>query len=138
MTYRVAVTTTDGENVNLHFGQARKFTIVEVNQKTGEYSLTETRIFEAGEHTAHASAPGFSESCGCANASAVEGLVELISDCDYLLTTRIGNKPHRVLLRNGVATLETDVPISLAIEKLTTYLNKQAARRGSDDNAVLS
>ncbi len=42
--YRVAVATSDGENVNVHFGHAAAFDVYEVDEESGKFEKVEVRL----------------------------------------------------------------------------------------------
>ena len=126
MEYKIAVTTSAGETVDLHFGQADNFSIYTVDSESGKYTLLEKRVIdEAGfSHDK----PENSGGSAC-NEAKWEYIVKLLSDCIYLLTVKIGNRPHSILLRNGISALETPYPLEFAVNKLNDYKQQQQRKR---------
>jgi len=119
MKYNIAVTTSAGDTVDLHFGQADSFSIYTVDPESGEYALSEKRVVDESDFCGIRQ----SENSGCSacNDARWEYIAKLISDCNYLLTVKIGNQPHRTLLRYGISALETPYPLAYAVKKLNEY-----------------
>ena len=84
MSFRAAVTTSDGAHVDLHFGQATRFFIIDV-EEDGSYTPVEWRDAPERHRDAEGCHGWFDE------------VAKLIPDVDYVLTARIGPKPHRSL-----------------------------------------
>jgi len=124
MEYKIAVTTSTGDIVDLHFGQADSFSIYNVDSESGKYNLLEKRIIE---ETSSCGGNQQSEIYGCSSCSDAkwEYAAKLLSDCTYLLTGKIGNRPHSVLLSYGISALETPYPLEYAFNKLNEYKQKQ-------------
>jgi len=89
---RIAVTTTDGEKVNQHFGKATSFNIYD--SKDGELKMVDLRQVESY--------------CECENGEPVNPehefsqdrftrVKEVIKDCEKLYTVQIGEKPKEQL-----------------------------------------
>jgi predicted Fe-Mo cluster-binding NifX family protein len=128
--YTIAVTTSAGEIVDLHFGQADSFSIYTIDIESGKYTFSEKRIItktDFSECEVSLPNPGYR----VCNGTRAEFIGELLSDCVYLLTAKIGEHPHRTLLRKGISALETPYPLEHAIEKLNNYHRKTAkGKRG--------
>jgi predicted Fe-Mo cluster-binding NifX family protein len=119
MEYKIAVTTTSGGAVDLHFGQAGYFSIYTVDSESGKYTFLEKRtIEEAGFPDDNQ--PQSNHGCSC-NGARVEYIAGLLSGCTYLLTGKIGNRPHSILLSYGISALETPYPLEYAVKKLNDY-----------------
>jgi hypothetical protein len=130
MEYKIAVTTSDHGRaagtaagaadgaIDLKFGQAGCFSIYTVDSGSGEYTLSEKRVID--EATFKDGGPE-NEEYGACNGARVEYIAKLLSDCDYLLTAKIGDRPHRDLLRYGISALETPYPLGFAVKKLNDY-----------------
>jgi predicted Fe-Mo cluster-binding NifX family protein len=121
MEYKIAVTTSAGGAVDLHFGQADSFSIYTVDSESGKYTLLEKRVIDEA---------CFPSGCSACNEAKWEYIVKILSDCIYLLTVKIGNRPHSILLRNGIDALETPYPLEYAIKKLNDYKQQQQQRKG--------
>ncbi len=115
MTYKIAVGSSDGKNIDLHFGQIESVSVYEVNESDGSYSFLESRkIVREPEKEACESG------CSCGSGFAVK-IGEAVSDCQYFLVAKIGNKPHRLLQENNVNCIEAPFEIEEAVEKLNDY-----------------
>ena len=122
MKYKIAVTTSTGGAVDLHFGQAEDFSIYTVDGESGEYIFSEKRIInEAGIPGGRPPSPG----CSACNGARAEYIAKLLSDCAYLLTGKIGERPHRALLGYGISALEAPYPLEFAVKKLNDYKKRQ-------------
>ncbi len=109
MTYRAAVCTSDGRAVDLHFGETQRFLVVEVDEREGTW--TEVGYREAPPRAGRA---GHDEEW-------LRAMARLLSDVAYVWTSRIGPKPHRVLLAAGISALEVPTDIAGAVKALDAY-----------------
>ncbi len=125
MSYLIAVTTSDGQHVDLHFGHASRFLIIEVVEETGTWidrgfrSLSEEEApsdDETGEGSPQHDLVRF------------ERIASLLEGTSYLLTQRIGPKPHRILLQRGISALETPFELDRSIALLNAYHVKNDIR----------
>ena len=115
MAYKIAIGTSDGKSVNLHFGEIESVSVYEVNESDGSYSfLEERKITRAPEKEECESG------CSCGSNFAVK-VSQTISDCTYFLVAKIGPKPHRLLQENKVNCLEAPFEIEEAVSKLNDY-----------------
>jgi predicted Fe-Mo cluster-binding NifX family protein len=128
MEYRIAITTSTGEDVDIHFGQADCFWVYTVDLESGNYTLSEKRLQSENNFPEEASSPN--SGCKSCNGARVEYISNLLSDCVYLLTAKIGGRPHRALLRKGISALETPFPLRHAIGILNNYYKKLQKRKG--------
>lgn len=126
MGYLVAVTTSDGEHVDLHFGHADRFLIIEVDPETGEWERKGFRILENTRLSKRAEGAGDKHRHDIAR---FEAAASLISDAEYLLTERIGPRPERILLHEGVSALETEGSLNKALGFLNAYRRRYNPRR---------
>lgn len=106
--YRVAVASTDGETVNMHYGKSEIFYIYFVDDEVG-YDFVETRsvtpVCQDGSH----------------NQSAMEQSVKQFSDCKYLVASRIGSGAIQALSAAGITGMELPGSIDEAILKVWKY-----------------
>jgi predicted Fe-Mo cluster-binding NifX family protein len=115
MAYRIAVTSSDGKTIDLHFGRAEFFHILEVSGES--WNILEARPVEKTAETGR----------GC-HGHAVEQVgraVKIIQDCTYLLTAKIGPKPAELLRKHGITALEAPPDLALSVLKLNEYREKQ-------------
>lgn len=93
--YRVAVTSKYNRMVDLHYGHAEEFHIYEINGSN--ISFVETR--KAGKYC---------NGPGCDDGEAIkEAVVKTISDCDAVLTMRIGHDAQKRLSEKGFFIVES-------------------------------
>ncbi|HWQ75316.1 MAG TPA: NifB/NifX family molybdenum-iron cluster-binding protein, partial [Syntrophomonas sp.] len=109
--WRVAVASLDGKVINEHFGRAKEFYIVDINQD-GTYAFIEKRavapLCHSGEHAE----------------TAMETTVNALHDCVAVLVSRIGAAAKRTLERNKIAVFEQPDYIENALSKLAAYFIK--------------
>jgi predicted Fe-Mo cluster-binding NifX family protein len=92
MAHRIAVTTTDRLTVFQHFGHAETFHIVDVDGDV--YSFAEVR------HTEKACREGGHDE------SRFDEILALLSDCEAIVTGKIGPGAAEYLLRHGMRVFE--------------------------------
>lgn len=98
--FKVAVTSsTETGSVDLHFGHARSFLIYEIQGDS--FRLLESRNLETKD-----------------GSSTVAQAAELLSDCRYIITRRVGPHAARELEKAGIVPVEDYRPIDEAIRKL--------------------
>ena len=106
--YRVAVASTDGESVNIHYGKSNLFYIYYVDDETG-YDLVEKRnvtpVCQDGSHVK----------------SAMEESVKQFKDCKYVVASRIGTGAVQALTSSGIISMELPGNIDDAILKVWKY-----------------
>jgi predicted Fe-Mo cluster-binding NifX family protein len=104
---RIAVTSSDGKFIDIHFGKCRAFRIFELNKKTKEFKEIEIRETERlcreGGHTEET----LKKHC------------ILLKDCKYVLTARIGVWIKRELIENGIVPIEFLGEIKEAVNEIT-------------------
>ncbi len=133
MAYKIAVASSDGANVDLHFGEAESLNIYEVLDD-GSFSLLEKR------KTSDSSGESVSESCGqgrkdcqtggCRNSNgsgggcgngAASAKVEGICDVRAVVAARIGFNVTKALEKKAIASFDVECPVQEALEKITKY-----------------
>ncbi|AKG35118.1 NifB/NifX family molybdenum-iron cluster-binding protein [Paenibacillus durus] len=107
---KVAVGSSDGVNVNQHFGRSDRFLIYEVDDE-GFYS--QTGIREIGNP---ASSQGHEQ-------SRLEAVAEALTDCSYVLVSQIGRGATAVLHNVGITALAVEAPIEKALTRLISFLH---------------
>lgn len=107
MSVRIAIATTDGKVVNEHFGRARHFSIVELDENS--HRFLERRealpLCSGGEHSE----------------SAVADAIALLWDCKAVLVAKAGVSVKRALEISGVSVFEIGMDIHEALAKLRKY-----------------
>jgi nitrogen fixation protein NifB len=109
MKFKAAIASSDMKNVDTHFGRCGCFVIAEVDDNDGSYALRETRPVTPP-----------CPSCGTRGEpdDAIERVVTSLSDCEYVITSRIGRWPDSLLFENGIRSLIFSGTISDAMPML--------------------
>jgi predicted Fe-Mo cluster-binding NifX family protein len=123
MSYNIAVTSSNGEQVDLHFGHTDFFYILRIDEEKGAWKILEKKELPAS------SACSGGEGCntGCARSrhenmmARMKTVTELLAGCEYLLTAKIGPKPGDLLRHAGITALESPPDISAAVSQLNKY-----------------
>ena len=150
MGYRIAVATSDGLNIDLHFGSAQQFEIylvegldfhkietraVPVSQ---EQQYTYVRNVEAGCGSGCGSAEGSgcNTGCnsGCGSRNGCSGgekseSVELLSDCRSVVCKKIGRNILKQFERKAISVFDIELPIKEALSKIVSYYYKIDERK---------
>lgn len=129
MAYKIAVATSDGENINETFGPAEKFIIYEVTE--GYYEKSEERFYTEKFDTVKSGCNssekcGKSDGCGsgCGGQGGSSAKVELISDCRAIVCKKIGFHIQKQLERKAISAFDVDCTINEAMEKITSYYSR--------------
>lgn len=140
MFVKIAVATSDGKNVDLHFGKAEKFQIFSL--QNGKFVFLEERKSVKSENSAETSASACaSQNCtsgngcgegggcgggGCGEASGIESPnVALLSDCVAVVASKFGRQIMRQFERKAISVFDIECPLDFALEKLASYYKKQ-------------
>ncbi|MBI5742184.1 MAG: nitrogen fixation protein NifX [Nitrospirae bacterium] len=100
MYMKVAFATTDGINVNEHFGRAGMFVIYEL-MKDG-YKFLETRQFADGRDTEIEETKGM----GQVHDERVQAKVDKLEDCRIIYLTEIGGPSAARLVKKGIMPIK--------------------------------
>lgn len=98
---KVAVASSNGIEINEHFGQTKQFYIVEVDEQ-GEFTLSEQR--ENRQNNAASS--------GCHSSDVV---LQLLNDVEVVLAAQIGPGTERALQRLNIFALTVTGPVEKAL-----------------------
>jgi predicted Fe-Mo cluster-binding NifX family protein len=114
MSWRVAVTSADGLLINLHFGHAEWFYIMDI-ERDGSYTVAEKRAATpwCRNDNHHAD-----------NEGGTSGIANDIQDCMAVLTAMIGGPARKKLELAGIAVFEEPDKIDEAVKKLAAYYVK--------------
>lgn len=116
--YRIAIASSDGINVDTHFGHAFSFIIADVNEETGDVTEIEERdVSPACE----------GHSCGGHQGRNISRIAEILSDVRYVLIARIGPPAAAELASKGIDTFEGTGTIEQKIKDLIGFriLNRE-------------
>ena len=110
--YRIAIASSDGINVDTHFGHAFSFIIADVNERTGE-------VTEVGERDVSPACEG--HSCGGHQGRNMGKIADTLKDVRYVLTARIGPPAAAELGRYGIDVFEGVGSIEQRIRELIGF-----------------
>ena len=143
MSTKVALVSSDGLKIDLHFGQAKEFFIYEL-QKDAFVQIERRELAvnsreatlrqdqgpqreDQGPQDEAFCCPGGGESCGgCGGGSAgpLAPAVELLLDCQAVIAAQIGQNMRRQFERNAISVFDIELQVSEALEKLAAYYSK--------------
>ena len=125
MGIKVAIATSDGLNIDLHFGQAKSFLLYEF--KDGKFELSEKREVPVDDSAVVAIRHCGGSGGGCGGGAASGPLapaVELLLDCRAVVAAQIGQGMRRQLERNAISVFDIEIPVEDALKKLAAYYAK--------------
>lgn len=120
MILRIAFATSDGINIDRHFGASKRFDIYEINTESNVYKRTDIRNVENA----------------CFNHShddkRMQTVVETISDCNYVFAQLSGNMARMVLEKNNIQPVDVDRTIKEVIDNILFGKVKLIDKRYAD------
>ena len=96
---RIAVVSTDGTNVNDHFGMAKRFLIYDCNDKITFVEKRSTETYSVGDPNHPFDPEKFGR------------IAELLKDCTRIYITKIGDTPAAKLREMGIEPVIYEGPI---------------------------
>ena len=131
MGYKIAVATSDGLNVDLHFGATEIFSIYEVEHL--DFAKTESRtVPDFKAEVSQGCKSGCDSGCGDRNGCHGEeksAAVEMLSDCRCIVCTKIGRNILKQFQRRAISTFDVIMPVKEALSKIVSYYNKIDERK---------
>ncbi len=128
MSYKIAIGSSDGINVDLKFGEVKSFLIYEVDE---EATLIENRIVNDEENNLTDIACGSAENingtgCGGAGGGCGAGIskVSLISDCRCVVCKKIGFQAQKQFEKKAISVFDVECTVDEALQKISFYYNK--------------
>lgn len=117
---KVAFATTDGENIDEHFGRAGMFAIYEISE--GGYTFVAKRKFAEGMDKAVMD----TRDMGPLHDSAVQDKVDKLADCKLIYLTEIGGPSAARLVKKGIMPMKMKeiVSIESALGQLLETIKK--------------
>ncbi len=114
--FKIAAASKDGERVDTHFGFATTYRIIKVNtdDKTWTIERVQELNFPGAETTGDTRCWGRDE-------GKVTFTAEALKDCKYLLVSKIGPHPQRILARYNFECLETNMTLEEAVPKIIEF-----------------
>ncbi|MDE6426882.1 MAG: hydrogenase [Ruminococcus sp.] len=128
MSYKIAIASSDSENINETFGSAKSFVIYEVSD--GVCKKSEERICTTEEkvtkNNCNSKVCGNSDECGssCGGYGEPSAKVEIISDCRAVVCKKIGFHIRKQLERKAISAFDVSCTIDEALDKITFYYNR--------------
>lgn len=134
MGYFIAVATSDGNAVDLKFGQADKFYIYRVEDKNivldgireVKGSSEENKVTSCGNGSGSSSCgSGCSgNGQGCGGSAEVIGKVALIEDCRSVVAKKVGFQAQKQFEKKAISVFDVECSVDEALEKITSYYYK--------------
>jgi nitrogen fixation protein NifX len=117
---KVAFATTDGVQVNEHFGRAGMFAVYDVKEQG--YSFVEMRKFAEGRDTAVEETKGMKE----VHDDLVQKKVDSLGDCKIVYLTEIGGPSAARLVKKGMMPVKVKekVTIEESLMRLSETIKK--------------
>ncbi len=110
MKYKIGIASSDGKVVNLHFGRADVFYIVEADSGNMTFRYGESRqtvpVCQGQQHDDHK----------------LYELADRLKDCDYVLVSHIGEGVRAALAKNGTLVFELPGFIEDSVKRLLLYV----------------
>lgn len=131
MGYNIAVASTDGINIDKHFGASDSFFIIRVNDDETYENLGE-RVVDESEHN---NTNCGESSCGGHSDPKIQKKVETISDCRCLLCNKCGPGSEKQLGKKNIATFEINIKLDEALKTIIKYYKKSDAHESLKDIA---
>lgn len=128
MLYKIAVASSDGENINETFGSTERFLIYEIANGTCKKmdeiicAIEET----VTKNNCNSSGCGNADGCGsgCGGQGEASSKVELIADCRAVVCKKIGFPIQKQLERKAISAFDVNCTIEEALNKITSYYNR--------------
>lgn len=133
MSYKIAVASSDGIQVNESFGAAKRFLIYEIEnesyylQEKRENPIENQKSVEK-EAAVPQEKPEEKTGCGCGHGGSCSGIeserVRKIADCRCIVCTKIGFQAQKQLERKAVTAFDVSCSVAEALDKITYYFNQ--------------
>ena len=131
MGYKIAVATSDGLNVDLHFGATEIFSIYEVERL--DFAKTESRtVPDFKVEVSQGCKSGCDSGCGDRNGCHGEeksATVEMLSDCRCIVCSKVGQSILKQFQRRAISVFEITISVKEALSKIVSYYNKIDERK---------
>lgn len=116
MSYRIALASSDGLQIDRHFGHSDGFVIVEVQAEGGFYERERRQAQSPCQHGFH-------------DERAMQAAVKALQDCRYVVAEAIGPGAQKALEQQDILPLEiAGATVAEAVHKIHIYeVNKQRA-----------
>jgi len=121
---KIAIATSDGINVDLHFGKASSLEIYEFID--GNFVKTETRVLPQNDDNTDVKSSGCSGNgggCSCGG-GILSSKAAAVLDCKAVVAAKIGPQVVRRLENKAVSAFDIECTVQDALEKLGKYYRK--------------
>jgi nitrogen fixation protein NifX len=117
---KVAFATTDGNNVNEHFGRAGQFAVYDVSENGQKF--IELRKFSDGMDQSVVD----TKNTGPLHEKAIQTKVDKLADCKLIYLTEIGGPSAARLVQKGIMPMKVKEPIAIenALKQLDEMIKK--------------
>ncbi|MDR2830808.1 MAG: nitrogen fixation protein [Methanobrevibacter sp.] len=103
---KIAVASTDGKEIDLHFGDAKTFFIFDLNFSSPELEeLRGKKDIPVHEHTER-----------------WRSSIDLIFDCKAVLCSKIGKEPHVELRKLGIKVIELNCTVKDGVKECIKHM----------------
>lgn len=103
---KVAVASTNGKNIDLHFADANRFLIFDVENGSSNFlEIREKTDLPLENHTDRW----------------IESL-EILKDCRAVLCKKIGKEPSAELRKSGIRPIQLDIPVEKALRECSSHM----------------
>ncbi|MDR1721711.1 MAG: nitrogen fixation protein [Methanobrevibacter sp.] len=103
---KIAVASTDGKEIDLHFGDANQFFIFDLNSDENKFEeIRKKADIPLQEHTERWRAS-----------------IDLIEDCKAVLVSKIGKEPQIELRKLGIKAIKLDCKVKDAVKECAEHL----------------
>ncbi|MFL0194050.1 NifB/NifX family molybdenum-iron cluster-binding protein [Clostridium sp. WILCCON 0269] len=128
MGYNIAVASTDGVNIDKHFGASNSFFIIKVNDDETYENLGERLVEKNQKNNGSCSSCSSEHSCGHVNPKN-QKKIETISDCRCLLCSRCGPGSEKQLGRNNISVFGINMKLDEALKTIIRYYKRSDERK---------
>lgn len=103
---KIAVASTEGKIIDLHFGDANHFLIFKLEDGEGKFQeIREKTPMHLNEHTERWIAS-----------------IDLINDCKAVICNKIGKEPTIELRKIGIKPIQLDCEVNVALQECSKHL----------------
>lgn len=124
MSFKIAVATNNGENINQHLGNAEKFYIYQVELDGSYKQIAIKNISPTNDCFNSLSCRSICNNMGCNPHDYLPSIIALIDDCKYVLASKVGKGMENSLQRYNITSFSITLSIDDAIKKIVVYENR--------------
>ncbi len=121
MSYKIAVGSSNGTNVDLKFGEVKKFIIFEVEGQ--QKKLLEIRDADIYTTVKDNNCCNGNRNC-CCGPTDVISKVELVKDCRCIVCKKVGFQAQKQLERKAISVFDIEGEVEMILKKIISYYGK--------------